>query len=229
MKIGITQPTFLPWAGYFGLIDFVDEIVFLDNVQFEKRSWQSRNKIKFLNNELLLTVPVSVKNKRFQMIKDVRIDIDSNYIKKHLATLNQAYSKAKYFDNYYPELSRIYNLNFKYLLDLNISLINFFLKSFFIEKKFSFSSALNTTKKRGELIFEICKKKKATNYISTIGSKVYLENTNNEKLKVSYYEFSNFKYDQLGNNFFEFLSVIDLLFNIGPNSSKYIKNNFRII
>ena len=84
MNLAITQPTFLPWAGYFGLIDQVDEIVFLDDVQFEKRSWQSRNKIKFQDKELYLTVPVIVKNKRLQKINEVQIDQSRNYISKHL-------------------------------------------------------------------------------------------------------------------------------------------------
>jgi hypothetical protein len=63
MILGISQPTFLPWAGYFGLLDFVDEFVFLDDVQFNKRSWQQRNNIKINNQTFFLTVPVISKNK----------------------------------------------------------------------------------------------------------------------------------------------------------------------
>ena len=58
MKIGISQPTFLPWAGYFGLIDYVDEFIFLDNVQFERGGWQQRNYIKVNKNKHLITIPV---------------------------------------------------------------------------------------------------------------------------------------------------------------------------
>ena len=63
MRLAITQPTFMPWCGYFSLMNNVDEIVFLDNVQFTKRSWQQRNKIKLNDKELMLTVPVFSKNK----------------------------------------------------------------------------------------------------------------------------------------------------------------------
>jgi len=66
MKIGISQPTYLPWCGYLALIDYVDEFIFLDDVQFEKRSWQQRNYIKLENKKFLLTVPVFSKNNRFQ-------------------------------------------------------------------------------------------------------------------------------------------------------------------
>ena len=56
MKLAISQPTYLPWYGYFGLIDFVDEFVFLENVQFSKRSWQQRNKIRDNKGEFYLTL-----------------------------------------------------------------------------------------------------------------------------------------------------------------------------
>ena len=98
MKIAITQPTFLPWQGYFALISHVDEVVFLDDVQFEKRSWQQRNKIKFLEKEIILTVPVISKNKFHQRINEVNIDSKASYIRKHKASILQNYSKAKYFN-----------------------------------------------------------------------------------------------------------------------------------
>ena len=63
MKLGISQPTYLPWHGYFGLIDFVDEFVFLENVQFSKRSWQQRNKIRDNKGEIYLTISEKNKNK----------------------------------------------------------------------------------------------------------------------------------------------------------------------
>lgn len=63
MKIAISQPTFLPWAGYIGLIDYVDKFIFLDNVQFEKRSWHQRNNIKVNNQRYLVTIPVYSKKK----------------------------------------------------------------------------------------------------------------------------------------------------------------------
>ena len=61
-KIAISQPTFLPWCGYIALIDYIDEFVFLDNVQFEKRSWHQRNYIKSKSGKLNLTIPVLSKN-----------------------------------------------------------------------------------------------------------------------------------------------------------------------
>ena len=74
MIIGISQPTFLPWSGYFGLIDYVNQFIFLDDVQFDKRSWQQRNYIYLDNKNYLLTLPVISKGKFYQKIKDVKIN-----------------------------------------------------------------------------------------------------------------------------------------------------------
>ena len=63
MKIAIAQPTYLPWLGYFDLIDQVDAFVFLDNVQFEKQSWQQRNRIKTPTGLQWLTVPVAFRGR----------------------------------------------------------------------------------------------------------------------------------------------------------------------
>ena len=88
MKLAAMQPTFIPWPGYFGLINFVDEFMFLDNVQFDKRSWQQRNFIIFNNKKNLLTVPVLTKNKFNQNINEVVIEKSSKYINKHLQIMN---------------------------------------------------------------------------------------------------------------------------------------------
>ena len=83
MKLAISQPTFLPWCGYIGLIDYVDKFIFLDDVQFDKRSWQQRNYIKLDNDKHLITVPIKSKNKRFQKINEAEIDHDINFIDQH--------------------------------------------------------------------------------------------------------------------------------------------------
>ena len=88
MKIAISQPTYLPWQGYFALIDYVDEFVFLENIQFNKRSWQQKNKINSNGKELILTIPVKTKSKFYQKICDVEI-ADFNKIKKKTYFINK--------------------------------------------------------------------------------------------------------------------------------------------
>ena len=231
MKIAITQPTFLPWQGYFALISHVDEVVFLDDVQFEKRSWQQRNKIKFLKKEIILTVPVISKNKFHQRINEVNIDSKASYIRKHKASILQNYSKAKYFNKYIKKISEIYERDFHLLFDLNISLINFFLEELNIKTKISFSSALGLSEKKQFLIDKICNIKKCTRYISTVGSENYLTLLDKNKLnyEIKYFDFKHLKYTQLGNEFIKNLSILDLLFNKGEDSIDYLNKNFFIL
>jgi hypothetical protein len=84
MILGISQPTYLPWGGYFGLLNFVDEFVFLDDVQFSKRSWQQRNLIKVNNEKKFLTVPVLKKKKSEQKIYEVKINKEDNSVNKFI-------------------------------------------------------------------------------------------------------------------------------------------------
>ena len=77
--LAVMQPTFLPWVGYFALMDRVDRFVFLDDVQFDKRSWQQRNRIKTANGPLWLTVPVLTKGRRDQTIAEVQIQPDARF------------------------------------------------------------------------------------------------------------------------------------------------------
>ena len=93
--VAIMQPTYLPWLGYFDLIDRSDIFVFLNSVQFDKRSWQQRNRIKTPNGELMLTVPVLTKGKFKQKIYDVEIDKSKNFAKKHFNSISSNYKKSK--------------------------------------------------------------------------------------------------------------------------------------
>ena len=96
-KIAIMQPTYLPWSGYFGLMHYVDIFVLLDSVQFERRSWQQRNKIKTDLGEKLLTIPVIKKGKRDQLINEVLIDKNNEFNNQHINLIKQHYSKAPFF------------------------------------------------------------------------------------------------------------------------------------
>ena len=76
MVLSILQPSFIPWIGYFSIIKKSDFVVFLDHVQFVKRSWMQRNKIKSNNEELMISVPVETKGKRYQALKDVKVNLN---------------------------------------------------------------------------------------------------------------------------------------------------------
>ncbi len=229
MKLAISQPTFLPWCGYIGLIDHVDKFVFLDDVQFDKRSWQQRNYIKFNNDKHLITVPIKSKNKRFQKINEAEIDHDINFIDKHKKKIFYSYSKSKFYDQYSEDIFKIYDKKHKKILDFNLDLITYFCKCLNIQTKFEFSSNMKTKEKKQDLILEISILMKCKEYISTLGSKSYLDNEKkfkDNRIDLYFYNYQNIAYNQLGKNFIKNLSFLDLLFNLGKDSRRFIKKNF---
>lgn len=228
MKIAISQPTFLPWQGYIALINYVDEFVILDDVQFDKRSWQQRNQIKHNDKIITLTVPVLSKKKSKQKINEVTINYNDKFIKKHLASIYFAYKKSPFFEIYYNKIELIYNRHYEKLIDINLAFINFFLTEIKIKTKISLSSELKLNYNKHLLVDEICKVKKCKNYISTLGAKKYLDKLKSETINydIKYFEFKSSKYKQLGQTFIENLSFLDLLFNVGDKCKKYLEDNF---
>jgi hypothetical protein len=231
MKLAISQPTFLPWIGYFALLAKVENFIFLDDVQFEKRSWQQRNFIQLNSQAHLITVPVKTKGKYKQKISDVEIN-DFKEILKIKNKILHAYKKTKYFNDYYQGISNIFDTSEKFLIDLNIKLIKFFSKELKINVKFHLSSSYKIQSNKENLIFDLCKKVNCNEYITTIGSQKYLDKFKKvpgTNIKISYFGFDDIKYFQNNNGFIPKLSVLDLLFNEGQNSIKIIEQGFKII
>ncbi len=227
MKLAIMQPTYLPWAGYFALMDSVDRFVFLDDVEFSKQSWQQRNRIKGSAGELWLTIPVKDKDKR-QLIKDVLIDNTQDWQKKHLLSIKANYSRSSFFDKYIGPLEKIYSGKFDRLCDFNMKIITWAKKELGIKTTIKISSELGLgNADKVERLITICKAMKCDEYISPQGSREYIEENNlfpKENIKLAYQEFTHPKYNQLFGEFMPFLGVIDLLFNMGEESLSIIRS-----
>jgi hypothetical protein len=227
-SVAIMQPTFLPWIGYFSLLDSVDEFIFLDHVQFEKRSWQQRNKIRNSQGEQWLSVPVRSKGKQKQLIKDVHISYDNmrRPLDKIMKTIETNYKKAPFYNDYYEDLNLILSKNPKHISKLNQDIIQWVCSKLQIITPCILSSEIGVVGARADLLVDICKVKKATHYISPLGSKVYLDETNAFELAgipISYYNFKHPEYQQLHGGFIPYLSILDLLFNAGPDSRAIMK------
>lgn len=234
MKIGISQPTFLPWHGYFALIDYVDIFVFLDTVQFVKRSWIQRNKIKNGDKEQWITIPIKTKHRRYQTIKDTKIDFTHLNKKKIINTIFNNYNKTSHFEKYFHMLEEIILNADENLTNLNLSLITKISEALNIRTKFVKSSDISNCDKlkNVELLRQICINMSASEYISTIGSKDYMGEKSffeDTDIKIKFYDYKTSKYNQIGKNFLPYLSIIDLLFNEGINSTKILKKNFNIL
>ena len=134
-SISINQPTFLPWVGWFDLVDHSDVFVVLDDVQFSKQSWQQRNRIRTSKGLEFITIPV--KNKDKQTILDVEI-AENHFEKKIIKSIFTNYKKSKFFDKYFDEFSDIINQSTKShkLSLLNLNLIKWLAEKLNIKKNF---------------------------------------------------------------------------------------------
>ncbi len=221
--VGIHQPNFLPWIGYFYKIGKSDVFVFLDNVQYAKNSFINRNKIKTPQGAAWLTVPVSFKFG--QLINEVKINNETKWREKHLKTLEMNYKKANFFDDIFEIIKKIYYLrDWQNLSDFNISLIKSIVSYFGLDKSFVKSSALGVRAKSTELLIQIVKKVGSDVYLSGFGGVKYQDEGLFKKggINLEYYNFHHPTYTQLWGRFIPNLSMIDLLFNCGPKSKDYL-------
>src|SRR5689334_2081035 len=117
------QPTYLPWLGYFEMIDRSDVFVLMDDVQYVPKSWQQRNRIKTANGELMLSVPVQTSHRREQTIAETEIDARQPWAAKHLRTVQLSYARAPHLREHLPALQELYARPWQRLRDLNAELI----------------------------------------------------------------------------------------------------------
>jgi hypothetical protein len=224
------QPTYLPWIGYFGMMHRVDVFVLLDSVQFERRSWQQRNRINTAGGPLVLTVPVITAGRGRQKIVDVEIDTSRRFEIKHLMSMSRGYAKSPYYGCYLEELTTIYDRGYRYIAELNIALIEWIRRKLCISVQIERSSRIAAGGKRIELLVNICKALNATHYLSPPGSRVYLNGDPSfaeNGIALSYHDFEHPAYRQPYSPFAPYLSAVDLLFNEGPDSLSIIQTGYR--
>jgi hypothetical protein len=232
----VMQPTYLPWLGYFDLMDQCSVFVFLDNVLFSRQSWQQRNRIKTSRGLEWLTVPVRNKGIHGQYICDVEIIRSPAFPKDHIRGIELNYGRSRYFSDLFPSLREVLNQSEKSLCRLNVALITWAAKILGIETTLVTASELGVTGERSHLLVDLCKQVDAGKYLSPFGSMAYLSQEHGifaehgVKLLVHHYEHP--EYTQLFNPFIPYASVIDLLFNEGEHSLEIIrsgrKNSFSI-
>jgi len=230
-RVAIMQPTYLPWCGYFGLMQAVDVFVLLDSVQFARRSWQQRNQIKAVNGAQWLSVPVLSKGKRDQLISEVEVDKTENFASTHRKTIEMSYAKTPYFNAYADELLPLLDNPSPRLSDLTMSLILWLKSQLGITTQVLRSSELNGSGAKGELLASLCHELGASTYISPPGSKDYLDETDAfEKigLQVKYFDFEHPEYPQLFGDFMPYMSIIDMLFNCGERSLPLILGGIKV-
>ncbi len=226
MRIAIMQPTYLPWLGYFELIDSCDLFIFLDDVQFVRKSWHQRNKIKTPNGELLLTVPVLTKGKLEQQIKDVGINNDLPWRSKHLGSIKNNYQRAPFYKKYIGFVEDIYSREYTDLLTVNMALIEFIKEQLGVKTKTMLSSQLKVAGDRTGKIVNICKACRADTLYDAKGAAdiLDLDLFKANGIEIIFQDYKHPTYNQIHGDFIPYLSALDLLLNVGEKSLEVIRS-----
>lgn len=226
MTVAIHQPNFIPWIGYFYKILKSECFVILDDVQYTKNSFINRNRIKTNTGLLWVTLPVLVSGKMGQKIIDCQIQNKAHSVSKILKTIEQNYRKSKYYEMYYKSMKKIFIESDDNLARLNISLITWIMGELNIHTKILRSSELSIASSSTQRLVDICIAVKGDIYLSGFGGSKYqdedLFNENNIKLFTT--TFKHPIYNQQWGDFLENASIIDLIFNEGPNAGNILNN-----
>lgn len=225
MKVAISQSNYIPWRGYFDMINRVDQFVIYDEMQYTKNDWRNRNKIKTNQGLKWLTIPIVVKGKYFQKISDAKV-VDNRWIEKHWKTIELTYKKAANFDLVRDWLKEIYfSQDSPWLSEINevfIREINTYLG---IDTEILSSKDLALTGNSTEKLVNICTQLGADQYLTGPSAKNYLKLDcfHDAGIEVLFMKYDNYKnYTQIHGSFAPEVSIIDLLFNEGINSKNYI-------
>jgi hypothetical protein len=224
-KVVILQSNYIPWKGYFDLINDADVFVFYDDVQYTKSDWRNRNKIMTPSGARWLTIPAGVDFHR--LICEVALT-DSSWQLKHWDTIRQNYRRAPYFELYRPFFEQIYLAReWTNLSQLNHSSIESIAKELLgVRTTFDDSRNYQLSGHKSERLLDLVRKVGATHYISGPAAKSYIDEAEFEQagIKLIWKDYSGYpEYAQQGKLPFEHgVSILDLLFNVGPAAADYI-------
>lgn len=223
-KIAVLQSNYIPWKGYFDIIHDVDEFIFHDDLQYTKNDWRNRNKILTNQGEFWLTIPVGTNEHR--LILEVQMK-DSSWQKKHFETLKMAYHKTPHFHKYEEFFQYVYlEKQWEYLYELNRFLIEHIAQDFLgITTKFSDSRDYPTHGAKHEKLLSLVKAAQADVYISGPAAKDYIiaEDYSNAGIQLVWKDYAGYpEYPQRSEKFNHFVSILDLLFNVGEDAPYYI-------
>jgi len=223
MKTAILQSNYIPWKGVFDMINMVDTFVFLEDVDFTKRDWRTRNKIKSKNGDIWLRVPVK-KSPRGTKIYEIEIDLNG-WQEKHYRSITMSYAQSDHFKSYVDLLEHVYvERQWKSLSEMNQFIIKSIAALLNIETVFMNSVSLGSEGKADDKLIDICKKLGATHYLSGPAAKNYIcpNKFMENDIRLEYIVYDYPEYPQPFGEFDHYVSVLDVLFNCGGQSAEYI-------
>ncbi len=224
----IHQPNFLPWLGFFYKWWQSDIFILYDDVQFVRRGYTNRVKIKTRQGEVWLTVPVKQKGNYFQNIGEIEIDRDVNWKRKLTGTLTAGYSRAPFFRRYFRRLEEVIANDYILLAQLNAALLSWASEELALPVPVIASSSLqDISGSSTQRLISVCRAVGAGHYLSGFGGQKYQEEElfSESGIRLKVYDFKHPEYPQLWGDFIPGLSVVDLLFNCGEKSSLIIRKS----
>lgn len=226
-KVLITQSNYIPWKGYFDAINMADDVVLYDDMQYTKRDWRNRNKIKTPNGAQWITIPVEVKGKFFQKVNETQIS-EKSWAQDHWKTILHNYRKSPCFD----EMKTFFEDLYTTATDTMLSEVNYlFLKKISswmgVNTTFHFSNKFELKEEKTERLVSICQQLGANIYYTGPAAKAYMNESlfKNAGIDIKYLDYSGYpEYSQLYPPFDHAVSIVDLLFNTGADFRRYMKS-----
>jgi len=223
--VAIVQSNYIPWKGYFDLIARCDEFILFDDVQYTKRDWRNRNRIKTRHGVQWLSIPVNVSGRYFQAIKDVTI-ADAGWAETHWKTIAANYARAPFFDQYREPIERLYReASDPSLSGVNRRFIVGLCGLLGIETRITSSMDYGVIEGKTARLVELCRQAGASRYISGPSARSYIEPELFERagIALEYMDYAGYKeYAQLYPPFEHAVSVVDVLFSVGPAAREHV-------
>ena len=230
-RVAIVQSNYIPWKGYFDLIASVDEFILYDDVQYTRRDWRNRNLLKTASGLQWLTIPVEVKGKYHQKIRDVVVS-DAGWSSTHWRTITHHYSRAPHFrgmkervERWYAEVAPLTSLS-----AINEHLLRAVCGALDIGTAITKSSDYALSEGRTERLLELCRQAGAGTYLSGPSARGYLDEAlfRDAGMTVEWMDYGSYReYPQLHPPFEHGVTVLDLLFNTGADARSYLKTPAR--
>jgi hypothetical protein len=223
-KVAILQSNYVPWKGYFDMIAAVDEFILYDDMQYTRRDWRNRNQIKTPQGVQWLTVPVLVKGKYHQKIRETEID-GADWAAAHWKALVQNYRRAPHFAEIAAWLEPVYRAEtFTHISQLNRRLIAAICDYLAIQTTISNSWDYTLVDGKTERLVDLCVQAGGAEYISGPAARSYVDDKAFADIKLTWFDYAGYpEYPQLWGSFTHGVTILDLLFNCGRDAPRYMR------
>ncbi len=226
MIVAIQQPEHVPWLGFFNKMAHCDLFVYLDNVQFKRRYFENRNRIRIADRVAWLTVPVESKGRFDQRINEMRIHADGRWARRYMGTLRQAYARAPFGAEVEQLVRPHIEQGHTVLVALNLALIETIRDYLGFTTQTVRASSMGLDALRGgDLILALCQRAEASAYVSGPDGRDYLDMTAFARagVQVTYHDYAHPAYDQQDPTFMSHLSILDLIAHCGREAGEIIR------